>query len=83
MERVPNIDWKTLEEAIIHFIKVPNLIRVSSIIVPMGLPSYAKEYYGNTAEVVAADCIYEDPKTFMLEEKKVPFWQQINRRKKR
>ena len=55
--------------------------KVIYMIVPRDLLSYAKEYYGNTAEVIAVDCIYEEP--LMLEEKKVPFWQQINKRKRR
>ena len=86
--KVP-IVWKSLEEARTHFNKLPDLTCVISTpgqpriyyIVPSIYYEMAKGFYANRAEVVCVEDIqilWDEPK-----KKPIPFWQQINRSKKR
>lgn len=91
MKQVPNIAWMSLEEAKTHFNKLPDLVRVISTpmssklycIVPREFIGYAIEFYGNNVEVICESDIQIQPEELFKLNENVPFWQQINKRKRR
>lgn len=79
------------EEAKTHFNKLPGLVRIISTpmssrlycIVPKGFMGYAIEFYSNNVEVICESDIQIQPEGLFKLNEKVPFWQQINKRKRR
>ena len=85
MKQVPNIAWMSLEEAKTHF---NSCYKHSSepklyCIVPREFIGYAIEFYGNNVEVICESDIQIQPEELFKLNENVPFWQQINKRKRR